>query len=74
MIIQLKDNINYLQLNPRNWFIRYRNVEYMYINKSNIKIIRTRMAIMMQIFVIQSSLDMIRNYIFHPFDCRFKIS
>lgn len=32
------------------------------------------MAIMMQIFVIQSSLDMIRNYIFHPFDCRFKIS
>lgn len=34
MIIQLKDNINYLQLNPRNWFIRYCNVEYMYINKS----------------------------------------
>lgn len=32
------------------------------------------MAIMMQIFVIQSSLDMIKNYIFHPFDCRFKIS
>ena len=31
------------------------------------------MAIMIQIFVIQSSLDMIRNYIVHPFDCRFKI-
>lgn len=31
MIIHLKDNINYLQLNPRNLFIRYCNVEYMYI-------------------------------------------